>query len=316
MSRPASLLLALALSGALTACGPRTSPAPAVPTHGVVSAVLSTNVIFVGDPVELVARARVDAGSKVEWPELQNEPSVVVRELKSEASASDPSAIELRARITSFKTGEHVLSSNDVVIISANGAETRVPFPFLTLTVESVLGTNRTVRGIKGLEEWPTPFPTVLLMALGAIALLALAIGLLMRRLAKRKASRPPPVLPTADEIANEALDALVARRYIENGQPGPFYTELSSIVRTYIEMRFGLNAPELTTEEFIRESVSSRLLSLDHQMLVAAFLEQSDLVKFARAEPGAPEMNAALAAARRLVDETKAPPLPKEAGS
>ncbi|MCZ7592481.1 MAG: hypothetical protein M5U15_10150 [Kiritimatiellae bacterium] len=68
------------------------------------------------------------------------------------------------------------------------------------------------------------------------------------------------------------------------------------------------MRASEQTTEEFIRAATTSRLLQLEHQQLVIAFLEQSDLVKFARHQPAQTDMEAALAAAERLVLETRPP--------
>jgi hypothetical protein len=71
------------------------------------------------------------------------------------------------------------------------------------------------------------------------------------------------------------------------------------------IEARFGLRAPERTTEEFIRDALSSRKLSDAHRDLVAGFLEQSDLVKFARHAPGQADMRNALDSAGLLVRQT-----------
>lgn len=79
----------------------------------------------------------------------------------------------------------------------------------------------------------------------------------------------------------------------------------MSGIVRHYLEDRFGLRAPERTTEEFIRDALASRALSAAHRELVAGFLEQSDLVKFARHAPGQADMRNALDSAERLVRET-----------
>ena len=66
---------------------------------------------------------------------------------------------------------------------------------------------------------------------------------------------------------------------------------------------------------------MTSRKLSDAHRDLVAGFLEQSDLVKFARHAPGPADMRNALDSAERLVHETmpvemepaKAPPVQEE---
>jgi hypothetical protein len=52
-------------------------------------------------------------------------------------------------------------------------------------------------------------------------------------------------------------------------------------------------------------------MLSAAHRALAAEFLESSDLVKFARARPGAESMRSAFKAAERLVRETIPSALP-----
>ena len=54
------------------------------------------------------------------------------------------------------------------------------------------------------------------------------------------------------------------------------------SIIRRYLEDRFELRAPELTTEEFLTVAGTPVLLSHEHQKLLRDFLRQADLVKFA----------------------------------
>ncbi len=66
-------------------------------------------------------------------------------------------------------------------------------------------------------------------------------------------------------------------RRPIES-----FFVAISAIVRRYLEDRFDLRAPELTTEEFLALAGSASSLSHDHQHLLRDFLRQADLVKFA----------------------------------
>jgi hypothetical protein len=84
------------------------------------------------------------------------------------------------------------------------------------------------------------------------------------------------------------------------------WYVELSAIVRRYLENRFNLRAPELTTEEFLREARRSSELTREHRDLLTAFLEGCDRVKFAGYVPGESESLEALASARRFVEETR----------
>ena len=61
----------------------------------------------------------------------------------------------------------------------------------------------------------------------------------------------PPPPVP-AHIIAYAALRELFAQNLVARGLIKPYYFALSTILRRYIENRFGLQAPEQTTEEFL----------------------------------------------------------------
>lgn len=147
-------------------------------------------------------------------------------------------------------------------------------------------------------------------VVLAALALLAAAWWWWRR---KRPHATPPRLIPP-DERARERLAAALA--LIE--QPERFCTTVSEIARTYLEERFGLKAPERTTEEFLAELPRNAVLEAGHKALLADFLTSTDLVKFARFEPGRRELEELHAAALRLVEETTPrfvpPPLPQSA--
>jgi len=93
--------------------------------------------------------------------------------------------------------------------------------------------------------------------------------------------------------------------------QPKPFCIAVSDITRVYLEQRFNFHAPERTTEEFLRELASTNLLAREQKDSLGRFLESCDLVKFAKYEPGEPELRALHQSAARLIDETEPPPQP-----
>jgi hypothetical protein len=144
-------------------------------------------------------------------------------------------------------------------------------------------------------------------IVLAALGLLAAAWWWWRR---KRPPAAPPRLVPP-DERARERLATALA--LIE--QPERFCTTVSEIARTYLEERFGLKAPERTTEEFLAELPRNAVLESRHKALLSDFLTSTDLVKFARFEPGRRELEELHAAALRLVEETTPrfvpPPLP-----
>ncbi|MCX8156074.1 MAG: hypothetical protein N3J91_06480 [Verrucomicrobiae bacterium] len=134
------------------------------------------------------------------------------------------------------------------------------------------------------------------------LLLAALAWGLWRwwqkRRLAPPAAAAPP--LPPHVE----------ARRRLEAawqllGDPERFTVAVSAALRWYLERRFHLPAPERTTEEFLQDLQRTLLLQPRHKELLADFLTECDLIKFARFEPTEEALRRLHAAALRLVDET-----------
>ncbi|MFZ2642212.1 MAG: DUF4381 family protein [Verrucomicrobiia bacterium] len=134
------------------------------------------------------------------------------------------------------------------------------------------------------------------------VAAVVLVVWLVLR---KRRQEAKEQFVPrqNAVEEARERLEA--ARRLMLAGEVEAYYVAVSDAVRQYIERQFRLRAAEQTTEEFLQDMTRSQRLRPTHKELLADFLTQCDLVKFARFRPGPKEMEAVLAAATRFVDET-----------
>jgi hypothetical protein len=136
---------------------------------------------------------------------------------------------------------------------------------------------------------------------LAALALAALLFWA-WRRWQKKRALVPAvPVIPPhvrAKQKLEEAL-ALI-------GQPKPFCILVSDTVRIYLEERFNFRAPERTTEEFLYELRATDFLTTGQKDSLGEFLKCCDLVKFAKYEPGEPELRDLHSSAVRLVEETE----------
>lgn len=167
----------------------------------------------------------------------------------------------------------------------------------------SVVPANLATNGLRDIKP-PVEIPSGwawLWWLLGALVLAA-AAALLWNSWRRRRDQLPliPPVPAhiRAKQKLQEAL-ALI-------GQPKPFCVLVSDTARFYLEERFTFRAPERTTEEFLHELVGTDLLTRDQKESLGDFLQQCDLVKFARYEPGEPELRALHASALRLVEETE----------
>ena len=111
-----------------------------------------------------------------------------------------------------------------------------------------------------------------------------------------------------AYDIARGRVDRIVAKL---GGsipiEPEQFYVELSGVIRTYIENRVGLRAPDLTTDEFRALAQSEQSLTVEHQEILSEFLRKADMVKFASASASAEDMQKSSQVAIRFLEETRA---------
>ena len=128
-------------------------------------------------------------------------------------------------------------------------------------------------------------------VALGVFCLASLVLGLWLgiRYIARRvKEHRMSPI-----ERAWVELDRLLKKGLPGRGRYKDFYVELTMVVRRYVQRKYGIKAPHLTTEEFLREVANdaSHVSGLTSNVSsLRRFLESADLVKFAGVE-ATPEM-------------------------
>ncbi|MCC6235363.1 MAG: hypothetical protein IT580_22180 [Verrucomicrobiales bacterium] len=141
----------------------------------------------------------------------------------------------------------------------------------------------------------------------GGLALLAL--GLLAWfawrwwRARQERLSRPEPPPPPLPPHLWAARELDYALRLL--GDPDAFCTEVSRILREYLERRFGWNAPDRTTEEFLGSLRAESTFTEDQRRTLGEFLAGCDLVKFARHDPTETELRELHTAALLLVSET-----------
>ncbi|OIO36611.1 MAG: hypothetical protein AUJ74_01920 [Candidatus Omnitrophica bacterium CG1_02_44_16] len=160
---------------------------------------------------------------------------------------------------------------------------------------------NETLRDIKGPLSLNGHLNIFLL--LGLLVLLAvLAFLFLSRRKNVGVIVRKRP----AHEIAYEQLEKLKAKDLVRQGKIKEYYSEVSDIIRRYLENRFLLKAPEMTTEEFLFYVRDYSQLVSAYKASLRGFLTACDLVKFAKYIPTFEEMDAIFVSAKKLVDETK----------
>ncbi len=150
---------------------------------------------------------------------------------------------------------------------------------------------------------WVVPVAVVLVMG----------IILLFRR--RRSVRASVMIVVPAHVWARRELAALAAEGLIERGEIQPFHYRISYIARGYIERRFHVAAPEMTTEEFLSTTAGDGRFGPDVSKELQQFLEACDMVKYARFEPGPDEPNRLMRSAIDFVDRTHERPATPDLG-
>jgi hypothetical protein len=158
------------------------------------------------------------------------------------------------------------------------------------------------IRDIAGPAEIPADYTKAVIITTVAAAA---ALGLFL--LWRRRRMRPLAARRVAaHEAAYDALEMLLARGLVEEKRYREFTAEVADILRRYIEDRFGLRAPERTTEEFIMEAGTGLEVDEDRKKILADFLVHCDLVKFAALEPSADDVKRTFNTAKDFIDATR----------
>jgi len=183
--------------------------------------------------------------------------------------------------------------------------------PQIATTPEQALTVTTALSAEYGAEiEAPgDPFPTPFggwWWIFGAVVAIAFLAG--FRWLSRRQPSRSPAaiVVPAHIKALRELYRWRAAMRTTE-AEIDAFYVGVSQVLRVYLEERFGLRAPERTTEEFLRDIDGSQDLVREHKEELKGFLTQCDMVKFARFVPTPAAHEKTFQLAEAFIESTRA---------
>ncbi len=171
--------------------------------------------------------------------------------------------------------------------IAAKDIEIQVGSPLVN---ESTPIDSMTVEPIKSVREEPIDFVQDILIPASLFILGFLLIGGIVYFLVKR-ANRPKVALPKPKEfipanvIAIKQLEDLKGKQLWQKGDIKGYQSELTHIIRAYLENRYKINALEHTTNQ-IGQDLKKLNLNESLRKEVQNILQVADLVKFAKAEP------------------------------
>lgn len=154
-------------------------------------------------------------------------------------------------------------------------------------------------------EEWTFAKDLSIGIAIGAVIASILAWLYLRWRKLPKVVKLPPPKLPWVQAL--EDLAAIRKSKLLEEGKQDEYFDRVSDSVRKYLGARYGFDGLETTTDE-MRALLKRVRPPIPRLIEITAFLEDCDLVKFARVVPTDTDCLAALARGETIVHMTVPP--------
>ncbi len=290
---------------------------PALASYGQVevSAALDSASILIGDQVEVTVTIRLSpqiSVDAVDWSVLQEDSTeleIVGGPRRDTIRTGAQLLLREAATLTAFDSGYYRLPPIPVRY-RQNGAAQTTLTESLALEVRTYPIEEQdslTVAPIKGIIEEPLLLRDFLPYLIGLLALALLVAGIITYRRSRR--SRAPAAVAEPDrpphEVALEKLAQLRGDAPWRRGALKAYYSELSFIVREYLENRYGLPALESTTAQLLGQLPGDAVLE-DWQAPLRQLLQTADMVKFAKAHPPDPLHEELLAKAEALVHQTQ----------
>jgi len=293
---------------------------PLFPQDVRVTARLDTGAMLIGDHVGLKLQFNGPAGSQVLWPVfndtiLQN--IIIIGRSKIDSSFSKNKkdlTLTQELNLTCFDTGVYTFP--------------QIPFRYRLLPDTSVktastglsmlmvhtvkVDTTNVIKPIKGPLKIPITFLEMLPYILLALALIALTL-ILIWYIQKRKKNEPliqirPKGKLQPHEKALRDLEKLRIRKLWQEGHIKEYHSELTDILRTYIEEGFGIPAMESTTFEIIEKLKQVNDFTEPVIEKVKQILQLADMVKFAKRIPLPQDNENALNSGIEFIRETTIP--------
>jgi LPXTG-motif cell wall-anchored protein len=282
-----------------------------------VSANLDTNAILIGDQVNMSISITFSAQYRVKWPvigdSILGHIKVLSRTSIDTVKSKDKSTVKLVQRfvLTTFDSGFYAIPPVKFYTLKPPDTSTimyQTDPVFLNVHTLKV-DTTQAIKPIKGPMKVPISFSELIPWILTGIGIIILIL-LGFYYLRKRKKAEPifqlkPRIKLQPHEIAFMELEKLRIKKLWQNGKIKEYHSELTEILRKYIEGRFSIMALEMTSEEIMEALKLNTQLTHPGSTELKRILEMADLVKFAKAQPLPAEHEACLADSINFINET-----------
>ena len=245
----------------------------------------------IGAEFKLSIKTNVDTLSKVKFPESKFFGALEVLESYKIDTVKKGDRYELIKKygLTQFDSGKYTIPRIPVFINGKTVYSDSLAIEISDVKVDTLKQKMFDIKDIATVKSPMGNWWIYVLVVIGLIGLGFLIFYLLKNR--KPKAKVEVIVYKTPIEKATTLLQQLESKELWQKGAVKDYYSELTDIVRNYIEEEIKIPAMERTTSELIeglRKAAKQKKLKLSNDTVenLEKVLQQADLVKFAKVTP------------------------------
>jgi hypothetical protein len=251
---------------------------------------IDSTKVKIGAQINLTLQTKVDTLSKVAFPEGKLFGRLEVLESYPTDTIKENNKYQLIKKygLTQFDSGKYCIPSLEVIINGKVYPTDSILVKFIPVEVDTL---KQHMYDIKDISTVPNDYSywwVILLIVIGVAGL-----GYLIYYIVKRNKNtvEEETVYASPIEKATAHLKSLEKKNLVERGEVKEYYSELTTIARTYIEEAIEIPAMESTTDELIaafKIAIVKKKLSLTDDTIknLEKVLKQADLVKFAKSKP------------------------------
>ena len=245
----------------------------------------------IGTEFKLSLKTNVDTLSKVKFPESKFFGALEVLESYKVDTVKKGDRYELIKKygLTQFDSGKYTIPRIPIIINGKTVYSDSLAIEISDVKVDTLKQKMFDIKDIATVKSPMGNWWIYVLVVIGLIGLGFLIFYLLKNR--KPKAKAEVIVYKTPIEKATTLLQQLESKELWQKGAVKDYYSELTDIVRNYIEEEIKIPAMESTTSELIeglRKAAKQKKLKLSNDTVenLEKVLQQADLVKFAKVTP------------------------------
>lgn len=256
-----------------------------------VTSTVDSTQIKIGSAFNLTVKAIAAEGSKVVFPNQPNIGPFEVLEHSKVDTILDGKRMELikKYTLTQFDSGAYVVPRLSVYIDGKNHQTNLFDVKVNNVAVDTLKQPMHDIKAQIG-GETDTDKLWQYLVALILCFIAGIATYLIVKRIQDKNLTEED-LYKTPLEKVTKKLQLLDSKRLVLNGDVKSYYSEMTDVIRDYIEEVFEIPAKESTSSEVVQmlfQTIKTKKIQLSKDSIndLKRVLQTADLVKFAKSEP------------------------------